>query len=147
MIYYIYDLLWVCVSCHVWVLQSLKDAQMLEWSFLATFHCLYVSEHCSVGFKNVTRKHFCRHGCSKYLFIEGLWNFWSAEHLLVAWRQLADHAEQALLQTLCACGMVSHPVLQDRQESCVTANGSREFCIFTVIQPHHKITWELPFYY
>lgn len=150
------DKLWYIafmIMCEfVWVVMSefcraLKkhEAQMLEWCFLATFPCLYVSGHCSVGLKNVARKHFCRHGCSKYLFLEGFWNFWCAEHLLVAFRQLADHVEQALLQTLHASRMVSHPVLQGRQGSCVTANGSREFCIFTVIQSHPKSTWELPF--
>lgn len=99
---------------------------------------LYLSECYSVGLKNVIRKHFCRHECSKYLFIEGFWNCWSAEHLLVALRQLADHVEQALLQTLSAYRMVSHAVLQGRYRSSVTANGSSELCISIEIQPHDK---------
>lgn len=63
------------MSHHVCVLQGLKEAQMLEWCFLVTVHCLYVSEPYSVGLKNVAKKHFCRHACSKYLFMEGFWNF------------------------------------------------------------------------
>lgn len=109
MIYSMYDHVWVCMSCHVWAFQRFKEAQMLEWCLLATFPCLYVSEHFSVGLKNVARKHFCRCGCSKYLFLEGFWNFWCAEHLLVAFRQLADHVELALLQAPRASRMVSHP--------------------------------------
>lgn len=146
-LYCIYDHVWFCMSHHVWVLQSLKEAQMLEWCFLATFHCLYVSEHYSLGLKNVSRKHFCRHGCSKCLFLEEFWNFWSAEHLLVAFRQLADHVERALLPTLCAYRMVSHPVLQSRHKVWLQMEVgsfvySLWYSIFTCI-----FTWELPFYY
>lgn len=75
MIYYIYDHVCICMSHHVCILKSLKEAQMLEWCFLVTFHCLCVSEHYSVGLENVAGKHFCKHGCSKYLFTEGFWNF------------------------------------------------------------------------
>lgn len=78
---------------------------------------LCLSEGYSVGLENVVRKHFCRHRCSKYLFIEEFWNCWSAEHLLVALRQLADHVVQALLQTLSVYRMVSHAVLQRRYRS------------------------------
>lgn len=42
---------------------------------------LLFQESYYVGLKNVLRKHLCRHKCSKYLFTEGFWDRWSAEHL------------------------------------------------------------------
>lgn len=141
--------LWACMSLFKHVCMSfaeLKRSTAVEMVFSgALLPPLCLSECYSVGLKNVRRKHFCRHECSKYLFIEGFWNCWSAEHLLVALRQLADHVEQALLQTLSAYRMVSHAVLQGRYRSSVTANGSSELCISVEIQPRDKSIWELPF--
>ena len=118
---------------------ELKRSTAVEMVFSgALLLPLCLSEGYSVGLKNVVRRHFCRHGCSKYLFIEEFWNRWSAEHLLVALRQLADHVEQALLQTRSAYRMVSHVVLQGRYRSSVTANGSSEVSISVEIQPCDK---------
>lgn len=73
---------------------ELKRCTAVEMVFSgALLPLLCLSEGYSVGLKNVVRKHFCRRECSKYLFIEGFWNRWSAGHLLVALRQLADHVE------------------------------------------------------
>lgn len=130
MIDHIYEHIWVCMIMHVWALQSLRGMLLLKWCFLEPFsRALCFSGSCSVGLKNLVRKYFCRCGCSKYLFIWGFWNCCSAKHLSVALRQLADHVEQALFQTLSAYRMVSHAVLQGRYGSCVTANGSGELCL------------------